>query len=740
MVLAMFITNMLGYNDYQTFFVEQGITIEKVLELMNLPKFNLFNEEVNNCKVNEKLLLDYKKILILGFSSEEDKTNLTIDNIVSNFSHQSKIGSTLVKKIFDTFSDKKLYIDYDNQINNYNKEKEAKRKKDLEEKLFANISIDVYNYLKVVCSYYKLLNNKNLSDIDQEQLAIILGASRYESKLGDYLDSMGLSRQNLLVGFNVHLDYVDKPFDIDLVNTRLRPYIFDRDDEKISVYSIFANAFNPKLVNSLLLRNVINNYSHKDCTYFMDIEKRFKEYDSKRLLNNCTADAKVIIETAVKIHDAIIDDKDKYNLLETDDDVKELAILLSFFKNNDDSIRFFQHNGIDLESILSIVGLPNNILDKIDGMKIAEEKIVDFENYITYYYGEISQENLLSALLSDVPNKSQLLEVITELRGSKYEYLVQEITNKKERDISVEEDYEILVGEVVEEPKSFEVGSISIYGNNILKHNKYINNAVFDLTFSSTIEDSINEINTLLKQVKIDDGRGNIFKNFLFGIDESEKNYIDCELLESIDTKVRNQIIVLNEELKQYFLIQQYIEQCVIKNVELLNCLNKYDFQFVIEDSNNYIEICQNMKRDLIKYMISSKIDSIKKTLDGLVQQYIIVTNGIRDHNNTILSLELSSSAIIPLISTGSLIAKGIKSERTAIELNANLVDLLKNVINKNNEEANINFERIKYLSNTSDDVDSKIRDISNYLTLSNNEANDYDQDVDGIIKELKKN
>lgn len=408
MALAMFIANMQLHKKYNDFFTEQGITLEKVLELMNLPKLDVFNEEVKSCVVNEHLLLKYDKILTLGFSSEEDKRNLTVNDIVSNFTVQSRLGSTLVKNIFDSLSDNKLKMDYADQIDEYFANKNAMRKKNLEEKLFANVPIDVYNYLKVVCSYFELLKDHNLSEVDHEQLAIILGASRYKSKLNDYLESMGLYRDNILGGFNiVNLSYEERPFDIDLINTRLRPYIFDREDEKISVYSIFANAFNPKLVNSIMLRMVIDHYSHKDCTYFMDIEKRFKEYDGNKILYNyCTFNAQVIIKTAVKIYDAIIDDKDKYNLLETEDDVRELALLLSFFKNNDDSIRFFQHNGVDLDSIISIVGLPNNLLDIIDDMEMSDDKIVEFEKYINYVNGHMGQEMLLSALLSDVPNKS----------------------------------------------------------------------------------------------------------------------------------------------------------------------------------------------------------------------------------------------------------------------------------------------------------------------------------------------
>ena len=743
MALAMFITNMQLHKQYNNFFTEHGITLEKVLELMNLPKLDVFNEEVKNCVVNENLLLKYDKLLTLGFSSEEDKRNLTVNNIVSKFTIQSKIGSTLVKNIFDSLSDNKLKMDYVDQINEYFDNKEAKRKKDLEEKLFANVPIDVYNYLKDVCSYFELLKGHNLSEVDHEQLAIILGASRYKSKLNDYLESMGLSRDNILSGFNVNLSYEERPFDIDLINTRLRPYIFDREDEKISVYSIFANAFNPKLVNSIMLRKVIDHYSHKDCTYFMDIEKRFKEYDGKSLLNYCIADAKVIIETAVKIYDAIIDDKDKYNLLETEDDVRELAILLSFFKNNDDSIRFFQHNGVDLDSIISIVGLPSNILDIIDDMEMSEDKIVEFKKYINYFNGHIGQELLLLALLSDVPNKSQLLEVITELRGSKYEYLVQEIKNKKERDISAEEGYEVLVGEVVEEPKSLEASSISSYGNNIAKHTNYINKEVQVLTTSSVIDDSISEINTLLKQVQTEEKKDSNFMDLLFGVDEPVKKEINYDVLNEVSTNVDTQIEVLAKELDRYFFIQKYIEECIRKNVELLDYLKNYEDKLLseplVEDSNNIIGTCQNMKRKLIEHMISSKIQNIERTLYVLMEQYTVVNNEINNHHNTILSLELSRSAIIPLILTENIISKGIQSERVAIELNANLVDLLSNVINKNNEEANVNLKKIMSLSNPSDDVDARIQSISDYLALTSKDNKDNNQNLDDLITNVKK-
>ena len=115
------------------------------------------------------------------------------------------------------------------------------------------------------------------------------------------------------------------------------------------------------------------------------------------------------------------------------------------------------------------------------------------------------------------------------------------------------------------------------------------------------------------------------------------------------------------------------------------------------------------------------------------------VNNEINNHHNTILSLELSRSAIIPLILTENIISKGIQSERVAIELNANLVDLLSNVINKNNEEANVNLKKIMSLSNPSDDVDSRIQSISDYLALTSNDNKDNNQNLDDLITNVKK-
>lgn len=295
----------------------------------------------------------------------------------------------------------------------------------------------------------------------------------------------------------------------------------------------------------------------------------------------------------------------------------------------------------------------------------------------------------------------------------------------------------------MEEPKSLEASSISSYGNNIAKHTNYINKEVQVLTTSSVIDDSISEINTLLKQVQTEEKKESSFMDLLFGDDEPVKKEINYDVLNEVSTNVDTQIEVLAKELDRYFFIQKYIEECIRKNVELLDYLKEYEAQLLseplVEDSNNIIGTCQNMKRKLIEHMISSKIQNIERTLYVLMEQYTVVNNEINNHHNTILSLELSRSAIIPLILTENIISKGIQSERVAIELNANLVDLLSNVINKNNEEANVNLKKIMSLSNPSDDVDARIQSISDYLALTSKDNKDNNQNLDDLITNVKK-
>lgn len=288
-----------------------------------------------------------------------------------------------------------------------------------------------------------------------------------------------------------------------------------------------------------------------------------------------------------------------------------------------------------------------------------------------------------------------------------------------------------------------EASSISSYGNNIAKYTNYINKEVQVLTTSSVIDDSISEINTLLKQVQTKEKKESSFMDLLFGVDEPVKKEINYDVLNEVSTNVNTQIEVLAKELDHYFFIQKYIEECIRKNVELRDYLKDYEAQLLseplVEDSDNIIGTCQNMKRKLIEHMISSKIENIEKTLYVLMEQYTVVNNEINNHHNTILSLELSRSAIIPLILTENIISKGIQSERVAIELNANLVDLLSNVINKNNEEANVNLKKIMSLSNPSDDVDARIQSISDYLALTSKDNRDNNQNLDDLVTNVKK-
>ena len=139
-----------------------------------------------------------------------------------------------------------------------------------------------------------------------------MAATKYDSKIEEYLNSLGITRGSLCKDFQVDFNYDEFPFDIDQINGPLRPYIFDRKPEEITVYSIFENAFIPQLTNSLKLRKALNNHSKKP-EDFLGIEAKLTQYekdkkireeesDIKDTYSKCNDRAKQLLSLVLKIH------------------------------------------------------------------------------------------------------------------------------------------------------------------------------------------------------------------------------------------------------------------------------------------------------------------------------------------------------------------------------------------------------------------------------------------------------
>jgi len=726
-------------NEYNDFLVDKGLTIDKILELIKLPKLEEYKKELNSVNPSPKSITVFTSLINNGINYRKAKESITVDSIVLNTTDKSRTKSTLIHKLYKNITNETLDDDFTKQIETNTKNKNDKRKKELAESLLENISIDVYNFLKVLSSYYQILETKGLDQKDLEQFSIIYATSRYDNIIGEYLSSIGMSRTSLTNALGISFNYQDKTFDIDIIDKYFKNYIFDRKPEEITVHTIFENAFKKELTNSLLLRKILNDYNTKP-EDFLNIDSKLHAYTKKKeqqeeqdkinkLLNNCDDYIKKLFNDILRIHEYLLTNISKLNLIKNEDDIEELSILIALFLNDEEYIPFFIHNGITLDELLSRINLNRNILNDIKSIKPNNRLLFKYEKYINRY-NYLTLNKLIEGLFNEDINPSQILEIITSQTGNNYSYLVEEVSNKKNRELTPEQGIKILSKEVVVPIEESTYGYISEYGTSISKHSKYISDALNKLIFNDSLEKSIDSINSLLGEISynetITSPKKQSFFSRIFDLQEEPKvvkKYNPTKVGE-LQELVDQNILILQQELKGYEFIKKYIEIYLLKLDEYLKRLQEYslslDEQQITLDSNDIIEFTKLLNEQSSREIIRNKINTFETIIILMKQELITVHRSIINHFITINSLQTSKSAILPLIATEVAVNIGHKTESNALELTSNLIALFQNVINKNIEATRTNLELINSTNLSEDTLASINKEICLYLESLN--------------------
>ena len=738
--LAIVLSSYEFKNDFQEFFSDNGLTLDKVLELVKLPTKEVYQKEVNETEPNEKELTKYERIIISGENYNNPKDTITVESIVRNITNKDYSKSALCKKLFKLTTGKNLEDNFTSQIEKHQKDKREKQKRLLTEETLKNVPISVFNYLKVLCSYYKILSNKGLDQKDLEQISIIMAASRFDKEIEEYLNNLGMSRNSLANALKIEFSYQDKTFDIDIILKYFKPYIFDRKNEDITVYSIFENAFKPELTNTLNLRRVLFKYGLKP-EDFQDIRASLAEWQKKKitvaeeekirnLFYNSNGVPTSIIEDMLRFYEYLTDRQDKVDILKTKNDLKEAAILLAILSTDNEFNQFFYHNGITLEFVMNTLKIDSKELDSIRSRVINRKLILDFENYLKKLSSN-DLKGLIKLLLNDSINDSKVLEKITEISGNNYEYLVEELKNQKERDITPDQGIKILNAEEVTEIEDSSLGTIAEYGLPISRHSRYINNALHDIISSDTLEHSLDNINTLLgeasyeQEVASPKKRG--FLSRIFELEPEKPQVVikyDYEKIGGIESRVDEQITILTKELRGYELIKKYIEAYLRKLNEYLRYLKAYyktiEVSEVEADLDEIESFTRTLDQNSSREIILDKINSFETMILLMKQELVTVHRSIINHFITINALQTSKSAILPLIATEVAIAIGKKTEEESLTLTGDLISLFQNVVNKNIDGTKLNLERLR-LSSISEETYSKMnREINGYLESLN--------------------
>ena len=733
--LAIFLAAYEFSNNFESFFKEQGLTTERVLSLLNLPEESTFYKEIDETEPNELLLASFNEI-IFNRISDADRKKTDVLGIISKICYKDNTNSNLIYRLYNTVTDKQLPDSFVKTINEYYDAKEEKRKHQETEEMLQDVSMDVYNFLNVLCGYYAIFKDRGLSSVDLEQLSIIFAASRSNKRLEKYLDGLGMTRNSLAKAFEIMFSYHEAPLDIDVIKKHFTKYIFDRPIEQITVYSIFENAFKKELINSLYLRKGLDKF-HKAPEDFLNIEKTLDEVDKSEkekkeqakineIFGRCTDETKEVMENTLRVYEYIyVNMFKKHPLLKSVDDVKEVSLLIALLQHDDIFNQFFEHNGVYLDKALATIGLTKNDLTGILNQEVNRKLVVLFIDYLKDK--KIGLKSLVNALLNNNVNKSQVLENLTADTGNNYDYLKEELETEKERNLTPEQGIEVLAKEEVTAITDPSFSSFASYGVGLSKHSKYINESLNDLIRNDSLAESLTSINSLLSKVSYEEEvvtpvKRTSFFDKIFALDPPKQiiTKYDQKKLNELGEEIDHYVDVLSKELRSYDMTRKYIETYLRLLESQLHYLEMYKASLGTEEqstsSNEIDAIINNLNHQAFKRTVDDKIKNTRTTRDLMLQNLAIVYNAIITHLNSIYALDACKNAIIPSLATHLAISTGNKTEKDVLEFTNSLVRLLGSVVNNNLEDVKENLERLETTSMNPQEYAAIKGAVSSYL------------------------
>ena len=673
-------------------------------------------------KYTDKDIVKFNRYLTGGLNYNKSKSIVTVSSIISNIYKRDINDSDILDRL-NKIVNKNDELDKKNNgveklVTKYINEKENERLVKLEESLLKGINKDVYHLLKDITSYYDTFNQFKV-DINEDMkisLSIIFGVSMYNSSLRDFLEDKGLSRSDIIK--KIHdgeFRPINQDLNIDILNDKFKQYIFDRDTKDITIYSILENAFKlntnfefDKLLYSFnLTKDDFTNIKDKVASYEEETIKRKHKEKVTMLFVKCGS-IRGIIDDAIRLYKYIkscVESSDLYSdMIKTDDDIEELSLLIALLKNDKDTyIPYFYHNGLTLEEILKATGFTQEELDRLDSLPLDEDIILQYEKYIQDSY--MDSNTLVHRMFDDRINGSKIIERITEKAGYSYDGLKEETLTQKFRDLTPEQGIILLSKLVAPVLSGKSIVDLATFGDDLNKHSSLINDQLHQLVVSNSVEHSAEDINELCNGVVIT----NTPKRSIIDIIKkkqptiSEKLEDKANIISDLRDRLDDNTAVLNEELKGYEFIKNYIEVLLIKYNEYLKILEDYrdciEAKAATLDESKPEDFNELLNYSSLKKIVDNKINTFKTSITLMKQELIKVHNAIVTHFIAINSLSTSKDAILPLIASELALSIGTRSEAKALGISKDLFNLLQSVVNQNVIETQDNLNKLLSVS-----------------------------------------
>lgn len=749
--LALYISNCYYNGVINTFFSEYGVTLEKVLSLLNI---QISEEEIRKIKLDKLLLVDkFDRFIKDGINKNKSKSSIDINDIIVNLCNRNFTKSVILENIFESINeDIDLEKDFYKQLSKFLKEKEAKENLAKEEEVFAGISEEVKQYIKNASIIDKLIYRQqpDVQENLREFLALLMAVEFLTDKeISNFIKYLDIDVVSLASGYNINannLSITNILADIDLMSSKYKKYIFgginkDKPRKDITIKSIIHNVFNKEL-NSYYGKNhgTKDTYDHFDDKYECFLNTQEEQNQIKQLENfiaNCQM--RYYIER-VLIIDGIIrnyQSNNKSEIIKTDDDIVLLSMILGIPYSYLSYWHFFTDQNIriiDILDICNIAYLKTNF-DDIGVISLSYNHYKIFKDHYLRYFeqddskykrSECNETQLLPRIFDKSINSSPLLENICAVLNVSYEILKQEfVSGKNYEELLTIDDRIKMLENRTDSIDISDIESITNFGNFLSMHTKYIYNELPQLALSDTNASAIATINSIsndiYKEEPVELPKQGFFAK-IFGSKPTvePKKVINYDKIEQLKLAINDNIKTLNKELASYYGIRKYIEayrQNNNRHCEVIQSeIKKLEEKLQGLDINKDSEYALFLETQTSLHVLKNKVNRFQITNQLMRQELLSINQSIVNHFMTVNALEMSRDDLIPLIGAEYAICQGNSIEKQSIELSQNVITLFQSLLSQNIESTISNLKELEHLMLPIDTFTRINADVENYL------------------------
>lgn len=750
--LALYIASHYFNTDFEKFYVDYGVTFEKVMQLLNL---SITKEEIDKEELNKRTVVDrLGRFVMSGVNSDKKQGDIYINDVAYNLCSRDFNKSMIMENIFEEIRrDIDLPEDFKSVIEEHFEEKEKLRKNNLIEGYFRDKPSNIYKYLENVCKAYKTLEYLKIgSKYNKDELtalSLLYGVFISLPDISELYGEIGLTEDK--VDKYLKIEFHKKlrgELDIDLIINQIDPYInacFVKNlNEELTLEKITENIFTSKRQKSFKLSQLLDycNLSYSSFDDFTDVKKKVAERHEKerikeetdRILKQHSYHEVLVIRGASMIYQVLEDVEIGHIKRLTSKEKENISMLLSILREESGKkCDLLDKYGMNYCDMVNILGLPENFYGMVNSQCFNPK--VFLEHFKEYGTLTINNVSYLYGLFRNLLKKdSDIIINSLETLGVDYKAFKFEIFTGKDYESTLTIDDRSALLKDVETKDLFvsDMSNIVVYGNELSTHTKFINDKCTQLVFKGENSESLKNIQEVLRKIyekKSLPTRNRTLFEKLMGveIESKEEIKINGTSISELKSVISNYINPLYEDIKMFDSLVKYLEIYRRKVKEHEDKVNEKLSLLELELKNTTEDNFEKLLR-LQTYIkaVEAKRDSFALT-EQLVKQYIYKAYIVMQNNLVTLSgLEISRDALIPLLEAEVILGSSIPNQVNGAKVTESVVNLLSEIVAKNANGIRVGVEAIKSSGVSEDKLLRISHDVTKYLSqLDNLSASD---------------